>query len=107
LRLLEWIRRRRFAPFSLALDRRVRGPAERNARPVPKIQHSNQRENGYLDVAGDKLGDASIFFRFNSETKLFSSAKPVSVAFQSLSIFAIFHRSRLGICLNEQRGVPD
>jgi hypothetical protein len=35
-KLLEWVRRRRVAPFSLDLDRRVRGPAEKYAPRLPK-----------------------------------------------------------------------
>lgn len=70
LELLEWARRRRFAPFSLALDRRVRGPAERNARPVPNYRYSKRRLNEYLNRVGHKRGNASILFRFNREAKL-------------------------------------
>jgi hypothetical protein len=83
LGLLEWIRRRRVAPFSLDLDRRVRRPAQRNARLVPKaflFLSIREPAKDALAVRSQTEPYDSIFFFFKGTPDALFLRRPGSVA---------------------------
>jgi hypothetical protein len=83
LGLLKWIRRRRVAPFSLDLDRRVRGPAEKRALHVPKaflFLSIREPAKDALAVRSQTQPYGSIFFFFNETPDALFLKRPGSVA---------------------------